>query len=236
MNRPNETAPVGGPPPAGRTPLRDRLRSLPVFAGDLPHFDPTEVPADPFALFEAWLLRAVDDGVAEPHAMTLATADATGAPSARVVVLKDVRDGGWEFATDARSRKARDRASNPRAAANFYWQPQGRQVRLSGALVDRGPQASAADFLARSPASRAAALAVRPGEPLGSAAELEAAIVDARQRVDREPGLVLAEWLLLALIPLEVEFWQGDPRRAHTRVVYRRDDVDAPWRCELVWP
>ncbi|QTE28674.1 pyridoxine/pyridoxamine 5'-phosphate oxidase [Pengzhenrongella sicca] len=216
--------------------LRSRLRRLPVFAGSLPAFDPTDVPADPFDLFADWLGHAIDAGVAEPHAMTLATADAVGAPSARVVILKDVHDGGWEFATDARSRKARDLALNPAAAASFYWQPQGRQVRLTGIVVDRGALQRDADFLARSPASRAAAFAVRPGEPLASTAELHAAMAAALERVALEPARVLPEWALLALVPLTAEFWQGDPTRAHVRVVYTRDDVAGAWRHELVWP
>lgn len=220
----------------GNSALLSSLRGLPVFAGEFPRFDPTDLPSDPVALFAAWLGQAIDAGVVEPHAMTLATVDDTGAPSARVVILKDVRDGGWEFATDARSRKVRDLAENPRAAATFYWPLQGRQVRLTGPVSDRGAQASAADFLARSPASRSAALATRPGEPLGSTVEVEAALTEAHRRVQREPGLVLDAWSLLALVPLQAEFWQGDPRRVHTRVVYRRDEVTATWRHELVWP
>ncbi|RYV49471.1 pyridoxine/pyridoxamine 5'-phosphate oxidase [Pengzhenrongella frigida] len=216
--------------------LRQTLRGLPVFAGELPAFDPATVPDDPIALFVAWIGAAIEAGVAEPHAMTLATADAGGAPSARVVILKDVHDGGWEFATDARSRKAADVARNPLGAVTFYWQLQARQVRLRGSIVARGPRVSAADFLSRSPASRAAAFAVRPGEPLGSPAELEAALADALVMVERAPEQVLAEWTLQALVPLEIEFWQGDRRRAHTRVVYRRDAVGEPWRHELVWP
>ncbi|MGV8966923.1 MAG: pyridoxine/pyridoxamine 5'-phosphate oxidase [Cellulomonas sp.] len=216
--------------------LRGALRRLPVFAGDLPVFDTATVPGDPVELFVSWMRAAIDAGVAEPHAMMLGTADAEGAPSVRVVILKDVHDGGWEFATDARSRKALDLAGNARGAATFYWQPQARQVRLSGPVVAADPRACAADFLARSPESRAAALAVRPGEPLGSPAELEAAMQQALGRVAHEPRLVLPQWSLQTLIPLEVEFWQGDRRRAHTRVVYRRDTLDGPWRHELVWP
>jgi len=235
-NQHNDSAAADGAAPTpGRT-LRERVRSLPVFAGKLPGFDPTTAGDDPLALFTEWIGAAIDAGVAEPHAMTVATADASGAPSARVVILKDVHDGGWEFATDARSRKATDLAANPRAAASFYWQPQGRQVLLSGPVVARPSSVRDADFLARSPASRAAALAVRPGEPLSSTAALEASMVEALERVRREPDLVLAEWLLLALMPHRIEFWQGDPRRAHIRVVYRRDDLAGPWRHELVWP
>jgi pyridoxamine 5'-phosphate oxidase len=226
----------GEPSTSSGSLLRERLRRLPVFAGPLSGFDPQAVPADPIALFVAWMGEAIDAGVAEPHAMTLATAGADGAPSARVVILKDVHDGGWEFATDARSRKAADLATNPHAAATFYWQPQGRQVRLRGPVVDVGPELAAEDFLARSPSSRAAAFAVQPGEPLSSPAELEVAMAEAFGRVDREPGGVLAEWQLWSLVPLEIEFWQGDRWRAHIRVVYRRDAPGGPWRHALVWP
>jgi pyridoxamine 5'-phosphate oxidase len=214
--------------------IRDLLRSLRVFDGELPTLDPDDVAATPEAMFTRWLREAVDAGVREPHAVTVATADAAGRPSSRVVVLHDVVDGGWRFATDSRSRKATDIAVNPRAALSFYWREQARQVRLDGPVRSMGARASAADFLARSPASRAAGLAVRPGEPLGSLAELRAAMDDAAARVEREPGTVLPEWLLLEVVPDTAEFWQGDPGRAHTRVVYRRGA--AGWESGLVWP
>ena len=214
--------------------VRDLLRSLRVFEGPLPPFDPDDVPDRPDELFVRWLRAAADAGVREPHAMTVATADGAGRPSSRVVVLHDVVDGGWRFATDARSRKSTDLAVNRRAALSFYWREQARQVRLGGPARTLAAEASAADFLARSPASRAAGLATRPGEPLASVAEMEAAMVRAEERVEREPGTVLAEWQLVEVVPDEAEFWQGDPRRAHTRVVYRRGGTG--WERELVWP
>jgi len=212
------------------------VTQLTGFEDAWPEFDPASAPSDPLALFATWLGAAIDAGVPEPHAMTVATVDATGAPSARVVMLKGVHEGGWEFATDARSRKALDLAVNPRASATFYWQGQGRQVRVTGPVVERAAAARDADFLARSAHSRAAAFADRPGEPLDSIDQLRAATAAALDLATREPHRVLAAWLLLAIVPLEVEFWQRDAGRAHTRVVYRRDAVTSSWRHALVWP
>lgn len=214
--------------------LRALLRSQPALTGPFPELDPADLPDSPGVLFERWIRAAVASGVQEPHAMTVATADGAGRPSSRVVVLKDVVDGAFHFATDARSGKVADLAENPRAAVLFYWREVGRQVRAAGPARTLGREASAADFLGRSPSSRAAALATRPGEPLGSREELRSAMTEALALVEREPGTVLDEWVLVEVVPDEMEFWQGDPRRAHTRVVYRRGA--AGWERSLVWP
>jgi pyridoxamine 5'-phosphate oxidase len=217
-----------------RPTLRDRLRGLPALTGDLPEVDPYQLPADPVAAFGEWFAAAVDAGVPEPHAMTLATADAGGRPSSRVVLLVDVRDGAWVFATDARAGKARDLEANPRAALTFYWQPLGRQVRLSGTAAPLDAAAAADDFLRRSPSARAAALASRPGEPLHAVDDLVLAVAEARTRVDRQPGLVPPTWQLWGVRPETVELWQGHSDRAHLRVRYHR--AGDRWERRLDWP
>lgn len=217
-----------------RSTTRDLLRSLPALTGDLPEVDPYQLPADPVLAFEGWLAEAVAAGVPEPHAVLLATTGPDGAPSARVVLLTDVADGAWVFATDARTAKSRDLAANPRAALTFYWQPLGRQVRVAGRAHALDAAACAADFLRRSPSARAAALASRPGEQLLSVGELADAVVEARVRVDREPGLVVPTWQLWAVEPDEVELWQGVSDRAHLRVRYVR--VEDRWDRHLDWP
>lgn len=214
--------------------MRELLRSLPSLSGRPPQLDPAAAPDDPLDLFMQWFTAAVDAGVPEPHAATLATADAEGRPSSRVLVLKDVGPEGYAFATDARSAKAADLAANPRAALGFWWQPVVRQVRVAGAARYLGDDASAADYLARSPASRAAAAGVRPGEPLGSVDELHAALAASRERIDADPGFVLPSWQAWLVVPEVVEFWQGSADRAHVRIVYRR--TGGVWTRSLTWP
>lgn len=214
--------------------LRDRLRRVPAFGADLPTFDADAVPADPHALFTEWVLGAVDAGVAAPQAMTLSTRGTDGSVSARVVMVTDVTAEGWHFATDARSRKVQDLTADPAAAASFFWPAVARQVLVTGRARPLGAAASATDFLRRSPASRGAALGTRPGEPLGSHAELLEAIAEGTARADADRDLVLPEWQTWVVVPEAVEFWQGNPERAHVRLVYRRESTG--WTRTRLWP
>ncbi|GAB2610453.1 pyridoxal 5'-phosphate synthase [Streptomyces capparidis] len=214
--------------------LRALLRELDVFAGELPVFDTRAAPDEPVGLFTEWLLHAVDRGVPEPHAMTLSTVGPDGAPSARVLLLKDVDAAGWRFATHRDSPKGRDLAHEARAALTFHWPTLARQVRVRGAVAAESPEASAGDFLARGAGARAEALLGRQSRPLPDPAVREAELAGARERLAREPGLVAPGWTLYTLRPERVEFWQGDRQRAHTRLSYRR--ADGGWTKELLWP
>jgi pyridoxamine 5'-phosphate oxidase len=129
--------------------FREYLRALPDFPDVLPEFDPAGAPADPAELFRQWLAEALDAGVPQPNACSLATGDAQGRPSSRMLILKDIDADGWHFATSRESRKGQELAANPRAALNFFWQPQGRQVRVAGDVVELSAEASAADWHAR---------------------------------------------------------------------------------------
>ncbi|MFK0295948.1 pyridoxal 5'-phosphate synthase [Streptomyces sp. NPDC090442] len=214
--------------------LRQLLRDLPVFGGELPTFDTVATPDDPVELFTAWLLGAIRAQVPEPHAMTVATADADGTPSARTLILKDIDAAGWRFAAHDGSAKGRELTARPYCALAFYWQPLARQVRVRGPVVREDAERSAADFLARSPEARAEALVGRQSRPLASLAERDAAVADAAQRLAREPGLVPPEWTLHTVRAESVEFWQGSTDRNHTRLRYRR--TDGTWTKELLWP
>ena len=149
--------------------LRERLREIPDFPAEMPRFDPGAAPSDPAELFLAWLEEALAAGVRQPHAFSLATVGAGGLPSSRMLILKDLDENGWQFATARTSRKGRELTANPRAAMNFYWSELGRQVRVVGAVVELSAEASARDWAAR-PAADAALnpawqlYAVRPTE------------------------------------------------------------------------
>ncbi|TDE99062.1 pyridoxal 5'-phosphate synthase [Occultella glacieicola] len=220
---------------ADPTELRTWLRGLPSFERDqLPPFDPEDAPADPADLFLAWLRDAVEAGSPAPHAMNLATADAAGVVTARTLILKDLDERGWHFATGSHSPKAVALAQNPNAAMTSFWPALGRQVRLAGTVSDLGEPTGAADFRARPPGSRAAALVGRQSEPLDSRQEYWDAYAASLARVEANPDLVAPEWRAYALRPHTVEFWTATPDAGQIRLRFRRD-TDT-WTRGLVWP
>ncbi|WP_369218493.1 pyridoxine 5'-phosphate oxidase C-terminal domain-containing protein, partial [Streptomyces flavofungini] len=155
----------------------------------------------------------------------------------RTVMLHDADDHGWHFATHATSTKGRQLAARPEAALHFYWPAQGRQIRIRG-RVTTAPHAEAlADLHARSTGALAAALVGRQSEPLGSVGELARSSDTAWARAQAEPDADAPTWTLYVLDPLEAEFFQGDARRRHLRLRYRRAaQSTAAWTRELLWP
>jgi len=215
-------------------PITQLLRSLPSLAGPLPAFDPDTAPPDPDVLFEDWLRDAVAAGVTEPHAMTLSTVDPTGRPSARVLILKNLDNGLWQFASGSTSRKGKELADTPWAALTFYWPALGRQVRVRGAVTVANAEDSARDYLGRSPSARAAALLGRQSDVLRDPRERDLQLADAAELVRRDPTFVAPAWTLYGVRADEVEFWQGDHHRNHTRLRYT--SVDGTWTTDLLWP
>jgi pyridoxamine 5'-phosphate oxidase len=210
------------------------LRRLPVLAHELPSFDSDSAPAAPVELFIAWLHEAVAAGVAEPHAMVVSTVDGVGTPDARVLLLRDVDDRGWHFATSSSSAKGHQLARHPEAALTFYWREQGRQVRVRGIVKPLDNEACAREFLGRTEQSRAAALAGRQSEVLADPADLDVALTDARRRLADDPQIVAPDHTLYAVAPSSVEFWQNDPQRRHVRLRYRQ--TGSGWISERLWP
>lgn len=211
--------------------LRDRLRALPVFPGELPRFDTDAAPADPLDLLVEWLESAIEAGVSQPHAMSIATASASGVPSNRTLLLKDVTDGAVWFASLSSGPKGADLADNPLAALVLYWREQGRQIRLVGA-VEPGPrEVSERDFLQRHPSARARAIAGRQSQPIE---EPDEGLTAATALMAADPKHVPDAWTAYRLIPNSVEFWQAERERDQVRLRYLRDG--SKWHKQLLWP
>ncbi|MCV2464500.1 pyridoxal 5'-phosphate synthase [Streptomyces sp. ICN988] len=220
------------------TDLHELLRSLRVWdpeVTELPPLDPAAAPGEPLELFTRWFAEAVAAGEREPHTMSLATADAEGLPDVRIVMLHGADADGWAFATHADSRKGRHLATRPYAALVFYWPALGRQVRLRGPVAVAPAEEASADLHARSTGALAAALTGRQSAELGSADELARASEAAWERAGREPDAPVPSWTLYRLRPDEVEFFQGEARRRHVRLAYRRTGGGG-WDRRLLWP
>jgi pyridoxamine 5'-phosphate oxidase len=187
---------------------------------------------DPLATFHEWFEEARAAGVDTPEAMTIATADADGRPSARMLLLKGADERGFTFFTGYESRKGRELAENPRAALVFHWRPLGRQVRVEGPVRRLSSQESDAYWQTRPLRSRAAAAASRQSQPIGSRAELEAEFE--RQLSLGEPPRP-ERWGGYVLEPEAIELWQHRDDRLHERVRFTRAR-EGGWSEELLAP
>jgi pyridoxamine 5'-phosphate oxidase len=214
--------------------IRELLRGLESLPGPYQAFDVTQAPIEPNALFLEWLGAAINAGIREPHSMTLSTVDADGHPDARVLILKNVDGHGWHFAITRTSPKGRQISHTANVALTFYWPALGRQVRIRGAAQDMGPEARAADFLARPHGSRAGALLGRQSDVLASDQELEDGLAEQLERLKEDPQLVSPRWAVYAVLPDTIEFWQGHEERRHVRLRYQRNG--SAWTTERLWP
>jgi pyridoxamine 5'-phosphate oxidase len=177
---------------------------------------------DPLRQFRVWFEEATRAGSRVPEAVALATATPAGAPSARMVLLKEFGERGFIFFTNYESRKGRELEANPRAALLFYWDPLRRQVRIEGDVERLGEDESSVYFQTRPLGARLSAWASRQSEVVESRQALEAAVDELRGHVGEELE-VPPYWGGYVLRPSVFEFWQHRDDRLHDRLRYRRE-------------
>lgn len=189
---------------------------------------------DPIELFKSWLADATRAEPSDPNAVALATADASGRPSVRMVLLKDADARGFVFYTNLESRKGLEIQANPRGALCFHWKSLDRQVRVEGRLEPVADSEADSYFATRDRASQIGAWASSQSRALESRFALERRVAEFTAKfhigtVPRPPY-----WSGFRLVPDAIEFWQERPFRLHDRTVYHREGN--AWSTRKLYP
>ena len=197
----------------------------------------TDAERDPFRQFARWFDDALAAKLPLPNAMTLATVTPQGAPSARIVLLKGVEDGGFVFYTNYLSRKGRELSARPVACLVFQWSDLERQVRIDGAVEQVSAAASDAYYATRPAGARLSAWASAQSEKVASRKVLETAMQAVRSRYADDPPRP-PHWGGYRVVPQAIEFWQGRADRLHDRLLYTRRaaGTEAAWTIERLAP
>ena len=194
----------------------------------------SEMNADPIAQFGEWLQKTRDLNLLDSTAMTLATADSDGQPSARIVLLKHFDHHGFCWYTDSRSMKGQQLVDNPRAALLFHWRDLSRQIRVHGTVTQLSAEDAEQYYRSRPEGSRFSAAASHQTSVIESRAALEAEVKRLRRQypdgdVPRPPA-----WIGYRLDPNYFEFWQGQDSRLHDRIIYQ--PVTGSWQKHRISP
>lgn len=197
--------------------------------------DLDKLDADPFVQFERWLQDAIAAELPDPTAMCVATVDAQGQPSQRLVLLKDVSSAGFVFYTNLGSRKATELAGNPKVCLHFPWHPLERQVIVYGTAERVSNTQVLKYFLSRPKESQLAAWASEQSRPVSTRQALMQKFAEIKHKFEHGEVPVPSFWGGFLVVPQKIEFWQGGEHRLHDRFMYQRK-ADDTWQIERLCP
>lgn len=195
----------------------------------------SDLDPDPFKQFGNWFTAAVEAGIRDVNAMSLATAGADAHPSVRIVLLKGFDHDGFIFFTNYESEKSVQLDANPHAALGFYWIELDRQIRINGAVERTPREESERYFHSRPLGSQLGAWASRQSEVIDGRRILDARMAQMTERFADKPIPLPPHWGGYRLKPDTIEFWQGRPNRLHDRFRYKRQAGDS-WLIERLAP
>jgi pyridoxamine 5'-phosphate oxidase len=197
-------------------------------------FGKKDVNADPFKQFSEWMDRAINSGIKEPTAMALATVGKNMQPSSRMVLLKEIKDGGFIFYTNYESKKGYQISENHYGSLLFYWPELERQIRIEGRIEKTSDEISEEYYLTRSAKRRIGAWASPQSQEIPNRKFLEDKQLEYEKKFVGNPPTRPQNWGGYLLTPYIFEFWQGRPNRLHDRIEYYYDDTN--WKIRRLAP
>lgn len=213
--------------------LNKRLKTL---RKDYDKFNLSEetINKNPFKQFHLWFEEVLNAGIDEPNAMTLASSDKNGMPSARIVLLKSFDESGFKFFTHYNSRKGRELLQNPRCALLFFWKEFERQVRIEGLVEKTSKKESSEYFLMRPFESQIASIVSEQSQIIENKTTLINRFDEIKKMYEHETPVPPDDWGGFRVIPFRFEFWQGGTNRLHDRIYFEKSGED--WKMNRLSP
>ena len=197
--------------------------------------DEKQIKKDPLSLFDDWMKTAIEKKVLQPNAMTLATADENGKPSARIVLLKDFDERGFVFFSNYQSIKGNQLSKNPNAALVFWWGKLARQVRIEGIVQKVSAAESDEYFMSRTRGKKLSALVSKQSAPITDFSQLTKQIAELEKKFADKEIARPDYWGGYRVKPVMIEFWQGRENRLHDRLRFTKTPK-GNWKLERLSP